>query len=41
MTDFMQILDDNTVNIDQTLISEYGYNEMDGGMNGHGEEDDV
>ena len=38
--DFVQILDDNTVDIDQAPIGDYGYNEMDGGVHGHGEEED-
>ena len=42
MADFVQMLDDNTVDIDQAPIGDYGYNEMDGGVHGHGgEEDDV
>ena len=36
----MQMLDDNTVDIDQAPIGDYGYNEMDGGVHGHGEEED-
>lgn len=36
--DFVQMLDDNTVHINQAPIGDYGYNELDGG---HGEEDDV
>ena len=36
----MQILDDNTVDIDKAPIGDYGYNEMDGGVHGHGEEED-
>ena len=39
--DFVQMLDDNNVDIDQATIGEYGYNEMDVGVHGHGEEDDV
>ena len=38
--DFVQMLDDNTVDIDQAPIGDYNYNEMDGGMHGHGEEED-
>ena len=36
----MQMLDDNTVDIDQAPIGDYGYNEMDGGVHGHGVEED-
>ena len=38
----MQIMDDNTVDIDQTPSGDYGLknNEMDGGVHGHGEEED-
>ena len=33
--DFVQMLDDNIVDIDQAPIRDYDYNEMDGGVHGH------
>ena len=38
--EFVHMLDDNIVDIDQAPIGDYGYNEMDGGVDGHGEEED-
>ena len=34
------MLDTNTIDIDQAPISDYRYNEMDGGVHGNGEEED-
>ncbi|KAE8794535.1 Lactation elevated protein 1 [Hordeum vulgare] len=39
--EFVHLLDDNTVDIDQAPIDDYGYNEMDGGVHGHGRWDVV
>ncbi|KAE8787103.1 putative galacturonosyltransferase 14 [Hordeum vulgare] len=38
--EFMHLLDDNAVDIDQALIGDYGYNELDGRVHDHGEEKD-
>ncbi|KAE8794637.1 putative galacturonosyltransferase 14 [Hordeum vulgare] len=39
--EFVHMLDNNDVNIDQASINDYGYNEMDDGVHGHSEEDNV
>ncbi|KAE8780845.1 putative galacturonosyltransferase 14 [Hordeum vulgare] len=36
----VHLLEDNTIDIDQASIGDYGYNEMDGGMHDHKEEED-
>ena len=33
-------MDTNTVDIDQAPIADFDYNEMDGGVDGHGGEDE-
>ncbi|KAE8786195.1 Lactation elevated protein 1 [Hordeum vulgare] len=38
--EFVHLLDDNTVDIEQAPINHYDYNELDGGVHDHGEEED-
>ncbi|KAE8779033.1 putative galacturonosyltransferase 14 [Hordeum vulgare] len=38
--EFVHLLDDNTIDIEQAPINYYGYNELDGGVHDHVEEDD-
>ncbi|KAE8793044.1 putative galacturonosyltransferase 14 [Hordeum vulgare] len=38
-TEFVNLLADNTIDIEQVLIGYYGYNELDGGVRDYGEED--
>ncbi|KAE8807206.1 putative galacturonosyltransferase 14 [Hordeum vulgare] len=38
--DVVHLSDDNTVDIDQAAIDDYGYNELDGSVHDHGEEQD-
>ena len=35
------MLDNNTVNIDQARFADFEYNEMEGGVDDHGGEDEV
>ncbi|KAE8769729.1 putative galacturonosyltransferase 14 [Hordeum vulgare] len=39
--EFVNLLDTNIVDIEQALIGDFNYNEMDGGVDGNGGEDDV
>ncbi|KAE8813747.1 Lactation elevated protein 1 [Hordeum vulgare] len=39
-TEFVNLLDTNTVDSDQAPIGDFKYNEMDGGVDGHGGEDE-
>ena len=38
--EFVHLLDDNTIDIDQAPIGDYSYNEMEGGVDSHDEEED-
>ncbi|KAE8805300.1 Lactation elevated protein 1 [Hordeum vulgare] len=40
IVDFVHLLDDNIVYIDQAPIGDYGYDELDGGVHSHGSEED-
>ncbi|KAE8775124.1 Lactation elevated protein 1 [Hordeum vulgare] len=40
-TEFVNLLVSNTVDIDQALMGDFNYNEIDGGVDGHGGEEEV
>ncbi|KAE8815839.1 putative galacturonosyltransferase 14 [Hordeum vulgare] len=38
--EFVHLLDDNTIAVDQALVGDYSYSELDGGVHGHSEKED-